>query len=182
MLRALEGSEHRCTERQKLLLLCGAVRTLEQTEYSEQLLEYAETEADGYIWQIAANFAEPGNCAVEELAATTVHAVGCNVNLLFVWTQYSRAVPARVLSELLRCVFGDPFTVVEYRERPAWLSEDACSWSRSIYVHRTFSELPVLADRLEDAGCSDEQLLSHMRNGRVHCRGCWALDLLRGVY
>ena len=33
---------------------------------------------------------------------------------------------------------------------------------------------------LEDAGCSDERILAHLRDPGPHVRGCWALDLLLG--
>jgi hypothetical protein len=38
----------------------------------------------------------------------------------------------------------------------------------------------VLADALEDAGCSDAGLLGHLRSPGPHVRGCWALDLVLG--
>jgi hypothetical protein len=37
-----------------------------------------------------------------------------------------------------------------------------------------------LADALEDAGCTDADILSHLRSPGPHVRGCWALDLLLG--
>jgi hypothetical protein len=40
--------------------------------------------------------------------------------------------------------------------------------------------LAVLADALEEAGCSDEDILGHLRGGGVHVRGCWVVDLLTG--
>jgi hypothetical protein len=40
--------------------------------------------------------------------------------------------------------------------------------------------LPVLADALEEAGCTDGDLLAHLRSGGCHLRGCWAVDLLLG--
>jgi hypothetical protein len=40
--------------------------------------------------------------------------------------------------------------------------------------------LPVLADALEEAGCTDADLLAHCRCGGGHLRGCWAVDLLLG--
>ena len=49
-----------------------------------------------------------------------------------------------------------------------------------IYQERAFAELPILADALEDAGCTDPTLLDHLRRPGPHFRGCWALDLLRG--
>src|SRR5262249_3553775 len=35
---------------------------------------------------------------------------------------------------------------------------------------------PVLADALEDAGCTDAKLIRHLRSEGPHVRGCWALD------
>ena len=40
--------------------------------------------------------------------------------------------------------------------------------------------LAVLADMLEEAGCSDADLLNHLRGPGPHVRGCWVLDLLLG--
>jgi hypothetical protein len=38
--------------------------------------------------------------------------------------------------------------------------------------------LAVLADALEDAGCTNANLLGHLRGPGPHVRGCWALDLI----
>jgi hypothetical protein len=40
--------------------------------------------------------------------------------------------------------------------------------------------LAVLADALEDAGCSDATVLTHLRSDGPHVRGCWCVDLLTG--
>lgn len=40
------------------------------------------------------------------------------------------------------------------------------------------TRLAVLADALEEAGCTDADLLGHCRRPGDHIRGCWALDLL----
>jgi hypothetical protein len=37
-----------------------------------------------------------------------------------------------------------------------------------------------LADALEEAGCADADILSHLRGPGPHVRGCWAVDLLLG--
>jgi hypothetical protein len=50
----------------------------------------------------------------------------------------------------------------------------------AIYEDRAFDRLPILADALEEAGCSDEAILSHLRSAGPHVRGCWALDLVLG--
>lgn len=38
--------------------------------------------------------------------------------------------------------------------------------------------LPILADALEEAGCTDADILAHCRGPRSHVRGCWVIDLL----
>jgi hypothetical protein len=40
--------------------------------------------------------------------------------------------------------------------------------------------LAILSDALEEAGCTDEIILVHLRSPSSHVRGCWALDLLLG--
>jgi hypothetical protein len=43
-----------------------------------------------------------------------------------------------------------------------------------------FEDLPLLADMLTYAGCTDADILEHCRSGGEHVRGCWAVDLLLG--
>jgi hypothetical protein len=50
----------------------------------------------------------------------------------------------------------------------------------AIYDERQFERMPVLADALEESGCTDQVLLEHLRSGEVHCRGCFALDAVLG--
>jgi hypothetical protein len=83
---------------------------------------------------------------------------------------------------LIRCIFGNPF-----RPRPAneaaWLAWNAGTipaMAQRIYDERAFDRLPILADALEDAGCTNEDILNHCRQPGVHARGCWVLDLLLG--
>ena len=40
--------------------------------------------------------------------------------------------------------------------------------------------LAVLADALEEAGCTAAELLDHCRQRDKHVRGCWVVDLLLG--
>jgi hypothetical protein len=40
--------------------------------------------------------------------------------------------------------------------------------------------LSVLADALEESGCSEASLLEHLRGAGPHIRGCWAVDVLLG--
>jgi hypothetical protein len=42
------------------------------------------------------------------------------------------------------------------------------------------SRLAILADALEEAGCTDAEILDHLRVPAPHVRGCWAVDLILG--
>jgi hypothetical protein len=80
---------------------------------------------------------------------------------------------------LLHDVFGNPSR--QPRIDPAWFGHNDGVVGRlapAIYEQHRFDDLPVLADALEEAGCSDADLLGHCRSGRPHARGCWALDLV----
>jgi hypothetical protein len=63
----------------------------------------------------------------------------------------------------------------------AWSSGCIASLAAGIYEERDFSQerMGVLADALEEAGVTDEEILGHCRQeGAVHVRGCWLVDLL----
>jgi hypothetical protein len=78
---------------------------------------------------------------------------------------------------LLRCIFGPlPFRPVI--ADPAWLTTTVANLAQAIYADRAFDRLPILADALEDAGCTDADILAHCRGGGEHVRGSWAVDLL----
>lgn len=73
---------------------------------------------------------------------------------------------------------------------PAGVTESAlASWraanggavlriARGIYAEQRLEDLPVLADALEEAGCTDAEMLGHLRGKGPHCRCCFVLDLL----
>jgi hypothetical protein len=46
--------------------------------------------------------------------------------------------------------------------------------------HLDAARLGVLADMLEEAGCSDADILGHLRGPGPHARGCWTVDALSG--
>jgi hypothetical protein len=80
---------------------------------------------------------------------------------------------------LVREVFGNPFRAVTVD--PGWLTANggvALKLARAAYREQAFDRLPILADTLEDAGCTSADVLGHCRDGGEHVRGCWVLDLL----
>jgi hypothetical protein len=88
----------------------------------------------------------------------------------------------RRLSDTLRDIFGPlPFHTVTID--PAWLRWNhgtVPTLARRIYEDRAFHDLPILADALEDAGCTDAAILDHCRQPGGHARGCWVVDLILG--
>jgi hypothetical protein len=84
----------------------------------------------------------------------------------------------RQYDPMLNDIAGNPFRPVEWQ--PAWQTADVVGVARGIYDDRAFDRLPVLADALMDAGCADEQVLSHCSSAGPHVRGCWVVDLALG--
>jgi hypothetical protein len=80
--------------------------------------------------------------------------------------------------DLTRDIFGNPFRPLVFD--PRWRSADTVGVGRGIYEDRGFDRLPLLADALMDAGCSDEQVIGHCRSEGPHVRGCWVVDLVLG--
>jgi type VI secretion system protein ImpC len=64
---------------------------------------------------------------------------------------------------------------------PAWLAWGGGAvrhLARAIQDERRLSDLPVLADALEEAGCADPDVLSHCREGHDQAPSCWVVDAL----
>lgn len=61
------------------------------------------------------------------------------------------------------------------------LPRDARLWALRIHDTQDYTYLPILADRLEDAGCPDQPLLDHCRSDYWHARGCAAVDRILGI-
>jgi hypothetical protein len=95
---------------------------------------------------------------------------------------------AAAQADLLRDVFGNPWRPVAVE--PAWLAwrrRAVVKLAQAVYDERELpsghldaARLAVLADMLEEAGCSDADLLDHLRSPGLHVRGCFAVDTLLG--
>jgi hypothetical protein len=75
------------------------------------------------------------------------------------------------LTALLRDLFGNPFRPVACD--PAWRTPSVRRLAEVIYEEGAFDRLPILADALEEAGCDNADILSHLRGPGPHVRGCW---------
>jgi hypothetical protein len=80
---------------------------------------------------------------------------------------------------VLREMFGPlPFRAIPVDS--SWLTAAVTVFADSIYQERAFDRLPILADALEEAGCTNADILAHCRGPGPHVRGCWVVDLLLG--
>jgi hypothetical protein len=90
--------------------------------------------------------------------------------------------------DLIRDIFGNPcrtFTV-----EPAWLTWQggvATRLAAAAYQERHLPtglvdtlRVAVLADALEEAGCTNADMLGHLRGPGTHVLGCWVVDALLG--
>jgi hypothetical protein len=91
----------------------------------------------------------------------------------------SQTAEERAQSHLLRCIIGTlPFRPICLDV--AWLTGIVVWVAEAIYAERRWGEMGVLGDALEEAGCTEEELLSHCRGPGPHARGCWLVDALLG--
>ncbi len=87
----------------------------------------------------------------------------------------------RAQADLLRDIFGNPFHPVMIDSGwLAWNDGTVPKLAQGIYNDRAFDHLPILADALEESGCTNSDILAHCRQPGEHVRGCWVVDLMLG--
>ncbi len=107
------------------------------------------------------------------------HEVAREVVLAIPHSVTKRDAETAAQANLLRDLFGPlPFRPVAVDT--TWRTPPVVALATSIYDDRSFDDLPVLADALEEAGCTDPAILDHLRGPEPHVRGCWVVDLLLG--
>lgn len=102
------------------------------------------------------------------------------------------------VAALLPEIFGNPFRPLPpkrgkkkweqmWRSLLAWNDGTVVRLAQAAYEERLLPEgtldnsrLAVLADALEEAGCTDGDILAHLRGLGPHVRGCWPVDLCLG--
>jgi hypothetical protein len=92
-----------------------------------------------------------------------------------------RARERQIQADLVREILGNPFRLEPID--PTWLSANDQAARRlveEIDETERYGELPILADALEDAGCTSAAILSHCRSDGPHVPGCWVMDALLG--
>ncbi len=201
--KLLEWVRGKATDRKLRLFACAFWRLWwhaladedgEEDLESTQLLDYAEFWAEegvrrgpplpggfGFGWHplVAKNAIDAANWTIRETAGFKAR-LDCRRS-----DAKDREQAAACQARLLKEIVGNPFqpmTITGDRLTPTVLS-----LARTAYDDRNLpagaldsNRLAILADALEDAGCSHPALLNHCRSGDEHVRGCWLLDLLLG--
>lgn len=86
---------------------------------------------------------------------------------------------AALAAEVLRDLFPTPLIRRLRRLRQfesSWRASNGTSIARAMHEDGLFDRLPILADALEEAGCTNAEILTHCRGPDPHVRGCWVID------
>jgi hypothetical protein len=201
----LDSVRDRVSERKLRLFACACcwrIAHLLSDERSHRAVQIGERFADGQVDKEALTTAKVSAHAAHFAAATEAifcpeaNAAACAFYTVTFPAIYTFAAANRATAcvgpkkeaeqqeqcRLFRDLLGNPF-----RPAPS-LAPSILSWdggtgpklATAIYDECAFGRLPVLADALEDAGCTDAAILGHCRDPGPHARGCWVVDLLLG--
>jgi len=174
------------TDRQLRLFRCGWWRRMPGRSSDPRLLtavEVAERFADGLVTEMECEYARIRVDLMSRTSSEEIESAGAANECLepaqnHIYYTGADDPPERdaIKQRLLRDIFGNPFRPVAFD--PAWRTATATSLAEAIYADRAFDRLPILADALEDAGCTSADVLEHCRQPGEHVRGCWVVDLV----
>ena len=198
----LDFLRDKVSERKLRLLAVAICRRLQHWLWDWKSVETAENYAEGLVGQhdlmsvrttalghagtlyrhLDRQEVEVGSALIE--AATATHAAEAALHAV----QTAVAIKEEIPCDLLRDLFGNPFRSVTLSPSCfLWNDAAVVRLAQTAYEQRILpagtldnARLLILADALEEAGCTDEQILTHLRGGDEHYRGCWVLDCLLG--
>jgi hypothetical protein len=197
MLNFLEDS---ASERKLRLFACACCRQiwhLLTKEVCRDALEVAERYADGQADDH--QLSEVNRVVWEAVRVTTGRSMGAafcvgyasDALVLPIAASSSTNVSLTSHRNLCRDLFGPlPFRSVSIASSVlTWNDATVVRLAQAAYQERQLPSgtldtyrLAILADALEEAGCTSEDILDHLRGPGPHVRGCWVVDLLLGKY
>ncbi len=167
---------------------------------SREALDIAERYADGeaskkdfgYAWRISVRQYGHGPRTADGIAGHVVEARAMTAAGIVPAVCYSVVAstpkhPSELWSELFQQaaiiydLFGNPFrtTAADAASQFAVVNS-VRELAEHIYQSRRIDDLSELAIVLEQAGCTDTDVLEHCRQPQ-HFRGCWLVDALRAI-
>lgn len=175
--------QDKASERKLRLFACACVRQKWRwlNDRLRESIGVAENYADGLVTQDTlrqshwATWAKAPSMSLHRACWLTFNSANATL-------EAAAVIPSPLRCLLLRDMFGNPFrpTIINL----VWLTwHDGLlvSMAQKMYNDRDFLDMPILADALEEAGCTDADILSHCRGPGPHVRGCWAVDLRLGL-
>ena len=78
-------------------------------------------------------------------------------------------------------VFEGPLDLLLYlikREEVDIYEVNLTKLATQFITHIDTMRLGILADALEETGCTDAEILTHLRSPGPHVKGCWVVDTL----
>ncbi len=156
---------------------------------------YAAAEAEGsaaygicYVFEAIPRAEHASGCAasaVQSLAEAIAIVAGADDSALLASGASAREDELREQAEVLRDLIPSPHERTRRARRLEYGGSQLSSLAAAAYGERILpsghldpARLAVLSDALEEAGCTDPDILSHLRSPGPHVRGCWALDLV----
>lgn len=215
-----------CTNRKLRLFVCACCHQVWDglSDSEKKAVETAEAHADGHFvsLKLVRDQCGGGLGTMAFFACCRPGSEGHHATII----SQAQIPPKDMQGVLIRDIFGNPFRpsnlAVRWNELhehaagaaprvPSWLTWNDRTIPRlaqAIYDECAFDRMPILADALEEAGCSNADILYHCRNICRHCtdnsgfcwrkvadcqycdgtgietaphvRGCWVIDLLLG--
>jgi hypothetical protein len=194
-VRVLRGLRNRVSPRKLRLFACACARQfwpLLQDARSRNAVETAEQYAEGKVdlrqlqhvraaaleathqlrggWVVFTANRKEG--AVWWAAMMAWAATGENSRIV-AWDAV-RSGDRKLQLQLLHCLFGSPLFAVSFER--SWRTSPVVAIARAVDADADFTLLPILGDALEDAGCTNADILGHCRSATFHARGCWIVD------
>jgi hypothetical protein len=192
------------SERKVRLFACACSRrvwSLFKDERNRKAVEVAECHADARVGvselRAAAasaggfSWGDPGGVAMFSAFASASQAAELVIRHLspaadsYKDDQYVRAA-RKLVAPLLRDIRGNPFRA--HSLQLTCLTPSVSALATAAYQERHLPSgrldsalLAILADALEDAGCTEAAILEHLRGPGPHARGCWPVDLCLGL-
>lgn len=209
MLNAVDPHEYDRRLRLFACGCCRRIWNLLDTEASRLLVELSEQYADGLATyhdlqkaNVLHRTSPSKHCRATDAAIDAAAAFEASYRSSAMCFQRCANSAAEAVA-LATCEDGQSFTkwIAEHKEKwhqrsvltdiipnpfrpvaldPSWRTEAVVALAEGIYAERAFERMPVLADALEDAGCSHDGILRHCRGDGPHVKGCWVVDLLTG--
>jgi hypothetical protein len=118
-------------------------------------------EAAREIEALAAQFHDRQNACRAEWWLERLHLTGLRASEGKVWPQRE-------------CFHKKPERLFD----SSWITPTVKQLAAGISQEHAFEQMPILGDALEEAGCSDQEVLQHCRSGGEHVQGCWVVELI----